>query len=211
MPTNDAINYNDATTNCALCSVAGLLGSTYDAVLRHIGIGLDDHMGHADLVFARYYRRERGLNGIDGSRTLEDQILGICRYLGKHHEKHCAVMGSRTAPLTLNTAHALIQNSPVGSEFLYAIGSRLLNGTHIDAAHWLVARRTAAGARYWDYQTDLPPRFAEERGMSRQAPQVPLNAPSVTAGAMEAFGRPAQASDGAIVIPVADRAWQRAR
>lgn len=192
MSVNDSTNVDDMKGNCALCTVAGLIGSTAEAV-RALVAHNTDRSKEADIVFA-YYACRKGLAQFDLRRTLTLQMMGVARFLEHKCGLNVTQMNSR--PLSESDIARQMKLCPDGTMFAVLVCDLSLS-SNPTSAHWLAARKTRGTITYTDYQLDAPQSEQRMRLKRRekQRDNDLFGAPHETDRPMEAWGRPSRKSN----------------
>ena len=190
MPVNDSSSPADAEGNCALCTVAGILGSSAEAERRRMEGILGGRIKDASLAFY-FWAVIRGLapKGLTGTNPLKAQIRGVSDYMIDRGGFAPVTIGSVNDPLDEGQVASAMGAMPDGTPFAYLVLNQGMRA-HMGAveAHWLAATHRGGVTGFTDYQLDVPAeqiRFMIRRTNVRNG----WGQPSASDGPREAFGQ----------------------
>jgi hypothetical protein len=198
MPVNDD-PWPLSETNCALCCIAGLVGTTAaterDRMTKQLG-GVRDQ----ETITAEYGRKKMA-KGLTSGSDLEAQVAGVMHYMLHVHQIAAqSVVGGFNNRLSAEDVTAAIGRYPVGTGFLYLVTA----GPGRAGAHWIVARKNQGGVDYTDYQLDVAAETESSENLMRfnrgKCDPGRFGSPSVTDKPMEAFGKSSGLGNRMIVI-----------
>ena len=198
MPVNDD-EPRLAETNCALCSIAGIVGTTAQTERTRMGALLGP-VPNQELITAQYGRTyHRPLRG--NETDLELQIAGVMHYMHQTHNMAGeSLIGGLNNRLSAEQVTAAIRRYALGTTFIYLVTA----GPGRGGAHWIVARRAGAtGIEYTDYQLDTAEEatdFITYNNKKSSDPNLVGHGPNTTANPMEAFGMPSRNENRMVVI-----------
>jgi len=208
-PVNNATTVQTAITNCAFCTLAGVVdhgdcGGWVKAFTRTYFKNGPMPDG-VDELFGVYWEIVQNLRHSDiGRDTLERQVRGFRHFLTKltptGQDVSVDIGGSSDRPLSLSDAMTFMTNYPEGTPFAYMIGEWSSFAKQITHAHWLTARRTQTGVRFTDYQMDIDSGVRSKVARRLGIDASRLTAPHVTNGPMRPFGDDPEEGDVAVVI-----------
>lgn len=207
MPVNDAPNRDDAIANCALCCVAGLVGSTAESERRLVQAELTGGILSAEDIFLEYATQKLNIARSNlGRETLPAQVAGVQHWLTSHHGLNVNAISDTTNPLTLGVLADRMNQLAIGTRFVVLVMQWGIFAGQASAAHWLIAERIAGGFRYTDYQLDVPAEMAEL--LQKRRGTIPYGAPSVSDGPREAFTAASDPGNRYMALSVANAAGE---
>ncbi|MEO9904449.1 MAG: hypothetical protein ABJF07_07930 [Nisaea sp.] len=211
-PVNDADKVCEAVSNCALCTICGVLDKgNYTSCTKALRSNFPKNWAPpstVDEMLGAYWEGEQQRPpASNGRETLDHQVNGLLLVLSRIKTGGAEVivdlMGSSDQPLALDDARTLMEACPSGTRFAYMIGrwEVLLGPGQITAAHWLTAELNDDGLKFIDYQMDVMEKNRCKVSRLQHVRPSRLNAPQITDGPMRAFGEPPDPeTDVAVVI-----------